>query len=96
MAGLTGVRADELTTLRVFAGYPAEALVPLAAQLKPLTASAGQVLMQQDELAVSFLLIGSGSGEVTHTEVGHDTIATLTRDTRLHRVFRLLASNLRP
>jgi protein lysine acetyltransferase len=77
VAGLTGVRADELTTLQIFAGYPAEALVPLAAQLKPLTASAGQVLMQQDELAVSFLLIGSGRAEVTHTEVAYDTIATL-------------------
>lgn len=36
MAGLAGVHADELTALQVFAGYPAEALVPLAAQLRPL------------------------------------------------------------
>lgn len=78
MAGLTGVRADELIALQVFAGYPAEALVPLAAQLKPLTAAAGQVLMQQGELAVSFLLIGSGEAEVTHTEGDHDTVAKLT------------------
>ncbi|MEO3757895.1 GNAT family N-acetyltransferase [Mycobacterium sp. B14F4] len=79
MAGPAGVRADELIALEVFAGYPAEALVPLAAQLTPLVAPAGQVLMQQDELAVSFLLIGSGEAEVTHTELGgHDTVATLT------------------
>jgi protein lysine acetyltransferase len=79
VAGLPGVRADELTTLQVFAGYPADALVPLAAQLKPLTAEPGQVLMQQGELAVSFLLIGSGRAEVTHTEVGgHDIVASLT------------------
>lgn len=79
MAGLTGVRADELATLEIFAGCPTEALVPLAAQLRPLTAAPGQVLMQQGELAVSFLLIGSGEAEVTHTGAdGHDTVARLT------------------
>lgn len=79
MAGLTVVRADELAALQVFAGCPTGALVPLAAQLRPLTAAPGQVLMQQGELAVSFLLIGSGEAEVTHTGVdGHDTVARLT------------------
>lgn len=79
MAGPTGVRADELTSLDVFGGYGADALVPLAAQLSPLTAAAGQVLMHQDELAVSFLLIGSGEAEVTHVGAdGHDTVAKLT------------------
>ncbi|MCV7282677.1 GNAT family N-acetyltransferase [Mycolicibacterium flavescens] len=79
MAGLAGVRADELTALEVFDGYRAEALVPLAAQLRPLHAEAGQVLMHQDELAVSFLLIGSGEVEVTHADKdGHDTVAKLT------------------
>ncbi len=52
-----------------------EALIPLAAKMRPLTASTGQVLMQQGELAVSFLLIGSGRAEVTHVGVdGHDTV----------------------
>ena len=75
MSGLTDVRADDLAGLGVFAGIPVEALVPLAAQLRPLTAAPGQVLMQQGELAVSFLLIGSGRAEVTHTGVdGHDTV----------------------
>jgi protein lysine acetyltransferase len=79
VAGLTAVQADELAALEVFAGCPTEALVPLAAQLRPLTAAPGQVLMQQGELAVSFLLIGSGRAEVTHTAVdGHDTIVELT------------------
>ncbi|ODQ93672.1 GNAT family N-acetyltransferase [Mycolicibacterium holsaticum] len=79
MAGLTVVRADELAALEIFAGCPTETLVPLAAQLRPLSAAPGQVLMQQDELAVSFLLIGSGEAEVTHTGVdGHDTVARLT------------------
>jgi CRP-like cAMP-binding protein len=76
--GLTDVRADELATLEVFAGCPAEALVPLAAQLRPLAAVPGQVLMQQGELAVSFLIIGSGRAEVTHTGVdGHPTVVEL-------------------
>ena len=75
MSGLTDVRADDLAGLGVFAGVPVEALVPLAAQLRPLTAAPGQVLMQQGELAVSFLLIGSGRAEVTHTGAdGHDTV----------------------
>lgn len=79
MAGLTGVRADELASLEVFGGYGPDALVPLAAQLTPLTAASGQVLMHQGELAVSFLLIGSGEAEVTHVGInGHDTVAKLT------------------
>jgi CRP-like cAMP-binding protein len=65
--------------MEIFAGCPTEALVPLAAQLRPLRAAPGQVLMQQGELAVSFLIIDSGRAEVTHTGVdGHDTIAELT------------------
>ncbi len=78
MSGLTVVRADELAELGVFAGCPTEALVPLAAQLRPVTAVPGQVLMHQGELAVSFLLIASGHTEVTHAGVdGHDTVAEL-------------------
>lgn len=78
MAGLTAVRADELAVLEVFAGCPVEALSPLAAQMRPLTAAPGQVLMQQGELAVSFLLIGSGRAEVSHTGVdGHDTVVAV-------------------
>jgi protein lysine acetyltransferase len=76
VSGLTDIRADELAALDVFAGYPIAALVPLAAQLRPLTAAAGQVLMHQGELAVSFLLIGSGRVEVNHVGIdGHDTVA---------------------
>ncbi len=79
MSGLIAVRADDLADLDVFAGTPVEALVALAAQLRPLTAVAGQVLMQQGELAVSFLLIGSGRAEVTHAGVdGQDTVIEVT------------------
>jgi len=78
VAGQTVVRADELAELGVFAGCPTEALAPLAAQLQPVVAAPGQVLMHQGELAVSFLLIGSGRAEVTHAGIdGHDTVAEL-------------------
>ncbi|OAN39541.1 GNAT family N-acetyltransferase [Mycolicibacterium iranicum] len=78
MSGLAVVRADDLAALAVFHGIGTGDLVPLAAQLRPLTAAPGQVLMQQGELAVSFLLIGSGRAEVTHTgEEGHDTVVAL-------------------
>jgi protein lysine acetyltransferase len=76
VSGLTDVRADELAALEVFAGCSVDDLVPLAAQLRPLTAAPGQVLMHQGELAVSFLLIGSGEAEVSHIGIdGHDTVA---------------------
>lgn len=75
VSGLAAVRADDLAALSVFHGIRPEALVPLAAQLRPLTAAPGQVLMQQGELAVSFLVIGSGRAEVTHIgDDGHDTV----------------------
>jgi protein lysine acetyltransferase len=78
VAGLTAVRANELAAFEFFAGCPTRALVPLAAQLRPLAAAPGQVLMHQGELAVSFLLIGSGRAEVTHTGIdGHDTVVEL-------------------
>ena len=51
----------------IFKGCPTEELVPLAARVQPLRAAAGQVLMQQGEPAVSFLLISSGTAEIEHT-----------------------------
>ena len=75
---MAAVSAEALVALDVFAECPVETLVPLSTQLRPLTAAPGQVLMQQGELAVSFLIIGSGRAEVTHTGVdGHDTVAEL-------------------
>ncbi len=75
MSGVTAVEADDLAALDVFTGTAASALVPLAQQLRPLSAAPGQVLMQQGELAVSFLLIGSGHAEVSHSGAdGHDTV----------------------
>jgi protein lysine acetyltransferase len=71
---LTALRADELATLEIFRGCPPEDLMPLAASLRPLRAAAGQVLMQQGEQAVSFLLISSGAAEIKH--VGEDDVVT--------------------
>ena len=75
MTELTTLRADELATLDIFKGRPAEDLMPLAASLQPLQAAAGQVLMRQGEQAVSFLLIASGAADVTH--VGDDGVVTV-------------------
>lgn len=72
MAELTGARAEELATMDIFAGCPTEDLEKLAACLEPLRAAAGQVLMQQGERPVSFLLISSGSAEIKH--VGDDGV----------------------
>jgi protein lysine acetyltransferase len=57
---------DELADLAFFDGCPTASLRPLAEQLRPLTASPGQVLMRQGEQAVSFLLIESGTADVSH------------------------------
>lgn len=65
--------ASALAEMEIFAGCPVEDLDHLAALLKPLSVPAGEVLMQQGEKAVSFLLIRSGRAQVRH--VGEDGIA---------------------
>jgi len=75
VAGLTGARAEELAAMDIFEGCPAEDLVPVAASVAPLRAAAGQVLMQQGEQAVSFLLISSGSAEIKR--VGSDGVVAI-------------------
>jgi CRP-like cAMP-binding protein len=75
VAELTGARAEELATMDVFAGCPTEDLAPLAARLQPLRAAAGQVLMQQGEQAVSFLLISSGTAEIQRVDSDGTVIA---------------------
>src|SRR5271170_6580956 len=59
----------------IFAGCPIEDLLPLAACVQPLRAAAGQVLMQQGERAVSFLLISSGSAEFRHVDADGGVLA---------------------
>jgi protein lysine acetyltransferase len=75
VAELTGARAEELATMDVFEACTAEDLAPLAACLQPLVAAPGQVLMQQGEQAVSFLLISSGIAEIKR--VGGDGAVAL-------------------
>ncbi len=75
MAELTGARAEELAAMDIFEGCRTEDLVPLAGCLQPLRAAAGQVLMQQGEQAVSFLLISSGTAEIKH--VGDDGVVAV-------------------
>ncbi len=91
MAELTGARAEELARMDVFEGSTLEDLVPLAACLQPLRAAAGQVLMQQGEQAVSFLLISSGSAEIKHVArdgviaLGHAAAGTIVGEIALLR-----------
>lgn len=91
VAELTGARAEELATMDVFAGCPIEDLVPLAARLQPLRAGAGQVLMQQGERAVSFLLISSGTAEIQRVDsdgtviAGHVSAGTIVGEIALLR-----------
>jgi protein lysine acetyltransferase len=69
VAELIAGRAEELAAMDIFAGCPIDDLVPLAARVQPLRAAAGQVLMQQGEPAVSFLLISSGTALIEHIGV---------------------------
>ncbi len=68
MTELIGARAEELATMDIFAGCPIQDLMALAASLQPLRTAAGQVLMQQGERAISFLLISSGAAEIQHLD----------------------------
>ena len=68
MTELIGARAEELATMDIFAGCPIEDLMALAASLQPLRTASGQVLMQQGERAISFLLISSGAAEIQHLD----------------------------
>ncbi|WP_029370659.1 GNAT family N-acetyltransferase [Mycobacterium sp. UM_WWY] len=75
MDELTGVRADELAALEFFAECRLSDLAPLAAQLRPLTAAPGEVLMRQGERAVSYLAIRRGRVQIIHT--GDDGVTTV-------------------
>ena len=71
--------ATELGSLPVFAGIPADELSALAAELTPVRAHVGEVLMRQGEKATSFFIIASGEVEVRHTDgEGHTLIAFLS------------------
>lgn len=65
---------DELASLGFFAKCRREDLDRLAPLLRPLTAEAGEVLLTQGEPASSFMLIGSGGVQVTHTAADGELI----------------------
>ncbi|WP_108638091.1 GNAT family N-acetyltransferase [Mycobacterium rhizamassiliense] len=75
----------------IFKGCPIEDLLPLAARIQPLRAAPGQVLMQQGERAVSFLLISSGTAEIRHADadgvvsIGHATSGEIIGEIALLR-----------
>jgi CRP-like cAMP-binding protein len=71
--------AMELGALPVFAGIPTDDLSALAADLAPVRAPAGEVLMRQGDEAVSFLIIASGEVEIRHTDDdGQTLVASLS------------------
>jgi CRP-like cAMP-binding protein len=72
---VSAVSTQELAAVDVFAHIPAEDLAALAANLEPLRAVAGEVLMRQSDPAVSFAIIVSGRVEVRH--VGRDGQVTV-------------------
>lgn len=63
---LVALRTADLSEMEVFDGCSEEHLSAVAALLRPLRASPGQVLMREGEQAVFFVLIKSGRAEVTH------------------------------
>jgi protein lysine acetyltransferase len=73
---VSAVSTGELAALHVFADIPAEDLAALAANLEPLHAPAGEVLMRQGERAVWFAIIASGRVEIRH--VGPDGQIAMT------------------
>jgi protein lysine acetyltransferase len=71
--------ATELGALPLFSGIPIEQLSPLAAELAPIHAAPGEVLMRQGDEALSFLIVASGEVEVRHTDSeGHTLVAFLS------------------
>ena len=60
------VTAGELASLDVFAGIPMKDLATLAANLEPLHAAAGEVLMRQGERGLAFAITASGRVEIRH------------------------------
>ncbi|HZA10098.1 GNAT family N-acetyltransferase [Mycobacterium sp.] len=67
MTEAAAVSANELAGLAMFVGVDAADLAPLAAELEPVRAAPGDVLMRQGDPALSFLLIAEGIVKIRHT-----------------------------
>ena len=72
---LVALRTADLADMEVFEGCAEEQLSAVAALLRPLRATPGQVLMREGEQAVFFVLIKSGRAEVSHD--GDDGVVVL-------------------
>jgi RimJ/RimL family protein N-acetyltransferase len=72
--------ATELGSLPVFAGIPTDELSALAAELTPVRARVGEVLMRQGEKATSFFIIASGEVEVRHTDSDGTTLVAFVSE----------------
>jgi protein lysine acetyltransferase len=71
--------ATELGSLPVFDGIPADELSALAAELTPVRAPRGDVLIRQGDKALSFFILASGEVEVRHTDdEGQALVASLS------------------
>jgi protein lysine acetyltransferase len=66
--------AAELGALPVFAGIPTDELSALAAELAPVRARAGELLMRQGDKALSFFILASGEVEIRHTDSDGQTL----------------------
>jgi protein lysine acetyltransferase len=73
---VSAVSTEELAALNVFADIPVQDLAALAANLEPLHAAVGEVLMRQGERAVSFSIVTSGRVEIRY--VGPDGQVAVT------------------
>jgi CRP-like cAMP-binding protein len=69
------VHPRELVALAPFSDRPAAKLAAVAADLTPLHATSGQVLMRQGEWADSFLLIVNGSAEIRQAGANRAAVA---------------------
>lgn len=72
---LVALRTSDLAEMEIFEGCSEEQLSAVAKLLRPLRATAGQVLMREGEQALFFILIKSGRAEVSHD--GEDGVVVL-------------------
>ena len=74
-AEVVRMRAAGLAEMELFADCSAEQLHAVAQRLRPLRATAGQVLMKQGDEALSFIVIHTGRVEICRT--GEDDMVVL-------------------
>ncbi|MBY0442652.1 MAG: GNAT family N-acetyltransferase [Mycobacteriaceae bacterium] len=86
---------EELAALEVFADIPAEDLMALAADLMPLYAAAGEVLMRQGDRAESFIVVTCGRVAIRHVDDDGQIAVTELSPGRIIGEIALLRNALR-